>query len=188
MTHIYFVRHAHPNYQTHDDASRELSAKGKKDCAIVSEFFRDKTIDVVLSSPFKRAKDTVEATAKEHGLDIRYIDDFRERKISDDWIEDFETYCRRQWADFSYKLEGGESLQEVLDRNKAALTAVLKAYEGKSVVIGGHGTAISTLLYAYDSHFGRDGFQRVRRRMPWVVEFIFDGERFVSVQSHVYCE
>ena len=59
MTTIYFVRHAEPNYTNHDDILRELSEKGLKDRELVTDFFTDKQIDIVLSSPYKRAVDTV---------------------------------------------------------------------------------------------------------------------------------
>lgn len=41
MTTVYFVRHAQPNYENHDDMSRELSAKGLLDRALVTEFLSD---------------------------------------------------------------------------------------------------------------------------------------------------
>lgn len=68
MTTIYFIRHAEPNYDNHDDMTRELSEKGLKDRALVTEFLRDKEIDAVLSSPFKRAVDTVGEFAKQQGV------------------------------------------------------------------------------------------------------------------------
>ena len=36
MTHVYFVRHAEPNYENHDDSSRELSSKGLADRVLVT--------------------------------------------------------------------------------------------------------------------------------------------------------
>ena len=59
MTNIYFIRHAEPNYENHDDTLRELTAKGLKDRKLVTAFLSDKNIDVVISSPYKRAYDTV---------------------------------------------------------------------------------------------------------------------------------
>ncbi len=59
MTHVYFVRHAEPNYDNHDDEARELSEKGKKDTELVTKYLMDKMIDVVISSPYVRAVDTV---------------------------------------------------------------------------------------------------------------------------------
>ncbi len=52
MTTVYFVRHAKPNYNNHNDMLRELSSKGMEDRRLVTEFLADKHIDVVLSSPF----------------------------------------------------------------------------------------------------------------------------------------
>lgn len=57
-TEFYFVRHAKPNLDNHDDMTRELDEKGMIDRALVTKFLEDKQIEVVLSSPFKRAIDT----------------------------------------------------------------------------------------------------------------------------------
>lgn len=55
MTKVYFIRHAEPNYNNHNDALRELTSKGMEDRKRVTKFLDDKQIDVVLSSPYKRA-------------------------------------------------------------------------------------------------------------------------------------
>jgi len=81
MTTVYFIRHAEPNYDNHDDLSRELSKKGLEDRKRVTSFLLDKSIDIVLSSPYKRAMDTVSDFAQQKGLDITVIDGFRERKV-----------------------------------------------------------------------------------------------------------
>ena len=80
-TNVYFIRHAEPNYDNHDDMTRELSEKGLKDRVLVTEFLKDKQIDAVLSSPFKRAVDTVRDFAEKSGLEIEVVEDFRERRI-----------------------------------------------------------------------------------------------------------
>ncbi len=41
-TRVYFIRHAEPNYNNHDDMTRELSEKGLKDRVLVTEFLRDR--------------------------------------------------------------------------------------------------------------------------------------------------
>lgn len=38
MTTVYFVRHAEPNFQNHDDLTRELSARGLKDSTTINYF------------------------------------------------------------------------------------------------------------------------------------------------------
>ena len=184
MTNVYFIRHAEPNYDNHDDMTRELSEKGLKDRTLVTEFLQDKQIDAVLSSPFKRAVDTVGEFAKLQGMKIEIIEDFRERRIDNCWIEDFKGFCKKQWEDFSYKLSDGECLQDVQTRNIAALNGVLKRYEGKNLVVGSHGTALSTIINYYDNSFGHAQFEEIRGLMPWVVQFCFEGEACVAIRKY----
>lgn len=177
MTRVYFVRHAEPNYDNHDDNLRELSPRGMEDRKLVTAFLSDKAIDVVLSSPFKRAVDTVADFAEKNNLAINTIDDFRERKVDSCWIEDFTEFTKRQWSDFNYKLSDGECLSEVQDRNIAALSKVLEKYRGKNIVIGSHGTALSTIINYYDKSFGYEEFEKIKFVMPWIVEFVFGADR-----------
>ncbi len=183
MTHVYFVRHAEPNYDNHDDALRELSPKGLADRALVTEVLRDKGIAAVLSSPYRRAVDTVTPLADALGLPVELVDGFRERRI-DSWIEDFEAYSRRQWADFEYKRADGESLGEVERRNIAALEGVLARFSGKAVAAGAHGTALSTILHHFRPGFGYNDFQRIRPLMPWIVRLDFEGAECVGIETY----
>ncbi len=185
MTTVYFVRHAEPNYNNHNDALRELSSKGLEDRKLVTNFFADKRIDVALSSPFKRAIDTIKDFTDSFGLHIDIIDEFRERKVDSEWIEDFTSFSRKQWNDFSYKLSDGECLQEVQDRNVSALKLVLDKFRGKNIIIGSHGTALSTIIKFYDDSFGYDDFAKIKDKMPWIVEFVFDeNARLLAIRKH----
>ena len=183
MTTIYFVRHAQPNYDNHDDMLRELTAKGLEDRKLVTKFLSDKNVDVVLSSPFHRSVETVRHFADFKSLEIGIVEDFRERRIDSVWIEDFNGFCKKQWEDFSYKLSDGESLSEVQERNIAALNQVLETYAGKTIVVGSHGTALSTIVNYYDNSFGHAEFEKIRGLMPWVVEFNFDGAKCVGIKQ-----
>ncbi|WP_026498225.1 histidine phosphatase family protein [Butyrivibrio sp. WCD2001] len=174
MTKVFFVRHAEPNYDNHDDRIRELSPRGMEDRKKVTAFLADKNIDIVISSPFKRAVDTVQDFADKNGLTVEIVEDFRERKVDSGWIEDFASFSKKQWSNYSFKLSDGECLREVQDRNIAALDNVLKKYPGKNIVVGSHGTALSTIINYYDKSFGYDDFENIRFLMPWIVEFSFD--------------
>lgn len=184
MTTIYFVRHAEPNYNNHDDMNRELSAKGLADRKLVTEFLADKDINAVLSSPYKRAIDTVKDFAGSIGLDVITVSDFRERKVDSVWIEDFNSFCKRQWNDFDYKLSDGETLREVQQRNIAALEKVLDEYSGGNIVIGTHGTALSTVINYFDSGFGYEQFSEIKGLMPWIVRMDFDGKALIGIEKY----
>lgn len=174
MTKVFFVRHAEPNYNNHNDYLRELTPRGMADRKLVTTFLSDKQIDVVISSPFRRAVDTVADFAENNDLPIEINDAFRERKVDSCWIDNFSEFTKRQWSDFSYKLSDGECLKEVQDRNISALKGVLEKYPGKNIVIGSHGTALSTVINYFDRSFGYDDFEKIKNVMPWIVEFIFD--------------
>lgn len=183
MTSVYFVRHAEPNYENHDDMSRELTEKGLRDRELVTAYLLEQDIHAVLSSPYRRAVDTVGHFARRKGLPVALVDAFRERKVGSGWIEDFDGFCRRQWADFSYRLPEGESLGQVQRRNVDALGTVLRQYAGKNVAIGSHGTALSTLIRFYDPAFGYEDFRAIQHLMPWIVKFRFEGENLLELEK-----
>lgn len=182
-TEIYFIRHAEPNYNNHDDLTRELTPKGLVDRELITDYLSDKKIDIVLSSPYKRAIDTVKHFAEKYNMTIDQVVDFRERKIDSCWIEDFETFSKSQWSDFNYKLSDGECLNEVQRRNISALQNVLKTHIGKKIIIGSHGTALSTIINYYDNSFGYDDFVSIKSLMPWIVKFIFEGDTCISIEK-----
>lgn len=182
ITHVYFVRHAEPNFNNHDDKSRELTDKGLIDRVLVTDFLKDKMIDVVLSSPYKRAVDTVKDFADKYNLTVKTIYDFRERKVDSVWIDDFQAFTKQQWNDFTYKFSDGEALGEVQKRNISALNAVLLEYQNKNIVVGSHGTALSSIINYYDSSFGYKDFEQIRLLMPWVVKFIFNKTDCVGIE------
>lgn len=183
MTTVYFIRHAEPDYNNHDDHHRPLTARGLRERALATAYLWDKNIATVLSSPFVRAHDTVADFAVRKGLPVHTDADFRERTVSDEWITDWRPFTQNQWRDFDYKLTGGESLRETQSRNIAALHRVLDTYAGQNVVIGSHGTALSTVINFYDPTYGHDDFRSMAHKMPWTVKFVFDGTQCVSIEK-----
>lgn len=183
MTTVYLVRHAEPNNNNHDDELRELTEKGLEDRKLITEYLSDKSIDVVLSSPYRRAVDTVMDFANRYNIEIERIDGFRERKVDSEWIEDFIGFCKRQWADFNYKYTDGETLAEVQKRNILALKQVLEQFDNKNIVIGSHGTALSTIINYYDPTYGFEDFDKIRCLMPWIMKFTFVGKNLIDMES-----
>jgi 2,3-bisphosphoglycerate-dependent phosphoglycerate mutase len=181
-TYVYFVRHAEPDISIKDDLIRPLSKKGAADARKVTKALSDKKITAVYSSPYKRAVDTVRDFAESNGFDIIQINDFRERS-NGEWVEDFKTYSKNQWKDFDFKLSKGESLGEVQRRNITALFDVIKKNTGKSIAIGSHGTALSTIINYFDPSFGYDGFWGIIDKMPYIMCFEFDGMKLECMKE-----
>lgn len=175
MTNIYFIRHAQCDYNIKDDESPQLTPKGIQDSKLVTQYLQDKDIHHIFSSPYQRAVDTLQDFATTNNITIQEIDDFRERKISTTFIEDFESFSKAQWDDFGYKLQDGESLSEVQSRNIQAIESLLQQYPNQNIVIGTHGTALSTIINFYDNSFNYAQFQGIKKLMPYVVKMTFDG-------------
>ena len=184
MTKIYFVRHAQPEHAWEDDRSRPLTGEGKKDSAIVFEFLKDKHIDAFYSSPYKRSVDTIADSADFFGKDIITDEDLREREKGENGNN--HGMFHKRWADHNYHEEGGESIAMVQKRNMRALTEILRDNINKEVVVGTHGTALSTILNFYDKSFGCDDFLRIIDRMPYVIELDFEGDKLVGKVEHCY--
>jgi len=89
MTNLYFVRHAHSVYSP-DERNRPLSERGHQDAARVGELLEPEHIHVLLSSPYKRAVQTIEGLADRIGSGIILEEDFRERLLSEQPVDDFE--------------------------------------------------------------------------------------------------
>ena len=182
-TEIYFIRHCEPDYANRDDAARALTEKGMADRSIVTEYLADKDISLVASSPFRRAVDTVGQFAAARGMEILLVDDLRERKLTNAWVEDYEAFSRRQWEDFSYRLEDGECLASVQARCIAAIEALLRQYPGARIAVGFHGTALSTVLHYYDPSFGFEASWEMVDRMPWCAHLSFEGTDCAALET-----
>ena len=186
MTKIYFVRHAQPDYAWKEDRTRPLTEDGKNDSVIVLEFLKDKKVDVFYSSPYKRSMDTIADTAAFFGKDIITDERLRERETGAHG-NNHEMFQKR-WSDHDYHEDGGESIAMVQNRNMEALKKILSDNPDKGIVIGTHGTALSTILNFYDNGFGCNDFLRIIDWMPYIIELDFEGNKLIGKHEHCYVE
>lgn len=186
MTKVYFVRHAQPEHAWEDDRTRPLTQEGQEDSAMVLEFLKDKKIDKFYCSPYKRSMDTIVAAASYFEKEIITDERLREREKGPNGNN--HGMFQKRWADHDYHEEGGESIAMVQNRNMEALNEILSANQDNEIVIGTHGTALSTILNCYDSSFGCEDFLRMIDWMPYVVELDFEGDKFLSKQEHCYVQ
>lgn len=186
MTRVYFVRHAQPEHDHSDDRTRPLTKEGMEDAKIVLETLRDKEIKVFYCSPYKRSMDTIRETAMHYGVEILTDERLREREKGADGNN--HGMFQKRWENHDYHEEGGESIRMVQSRNIEALKDILTEHEGKNIVIGTHGTALSTIMNYYKPEFGCKDFLRIIDWMPYIVEMDFDGQKLVEISELAYIE
>lgn len=192
MTRIYFVRHAEPVHSHADDRTRPLTEAGMQDTALVLETLRDKHINVFYCSPYQRSMDTIRSAAQWYGLPIQTDERLRERQAGqggNQWNGlGNQSPLHKRWADFTWAEPGGETIGSVQARNVAALFDILEANPDKNIVIGTHGTALSSILNFFNPHFGVEDFLRIVDWMPYIIELDFDGQKLVGMQELAHIE
>ena len=76
-----------------------------------------------------------------------------------------------------------ESIADVKKRNVEALLDVLDKYEGHNIVIGTHGTALSTILDYLSPKYGYNDFIRLMDWRPNIIEVVFDSKNVISINE-----
>ncbi len=178
VTNVYLVRHAHSTY-TPDELGRPLSAKGYTDAERISDIIEYENIQVVISSPYKRAIQTVERIAKDIGKEIIIEKDFKERIISLKPIEDFNIAITKVWAEPTFSWEDGESNVIAQKRGIKALLKVLKTYEGKNIAVGTHGNMMVLIMNYFDRKYDFSFWKGLD--MPDVYKLTFDNANLKEV-------
>lgn len=186
MTKVYFVRHAQPEHSWEDDRTRPLTAEGKEDSKKVLAFLKDKNIGVFFCSPYKRSIDTIAETASYYGKDIITDERLRERQKGADGNN--HGMFHKRWSDLTYHEDGGESIMMVQQRNIEALKNILQNNNRKNIVIGTHGTALSSILNYFEKTYDCDSFLRIIDWMPYIIELDFNGEQLLDIKEHLYIQ
>ena len=194
MTRIIFVRHAQPVHSHTDDRTRPLTDEGLRDTQLVLDTLKDMQIDAFYCSPYKRSLDTIASTAEYFSMQITTDERLRERqsgkKGNGGVGVSFKDMINKRWSDKQWHEEGGESLSMVQERNIEAVKEIAAVNDGKTIVIGTHGTALSTIMNYYDPDFGAEDFFRIVDWMPYIVARVMENGALVSTteMAHIVKE
>ncbi|WHY79870.1 histidine phosphatase family protein [Neobacillus sp. WH10] len=151
LTSLYFVLHAHSTY-TPDELRRPLS--GQADAEKINRIFKKENIDYVISSPYKRAVQTVEGVIDFTGKEVIIENGFKERILSEVPVENFDLAITKVWEEPAFAWEGGESNIIAQKRGVEATLKVLEKYEGKNIVVGTHGNILVLIMNYFDKKYG----------------------------------
>ncbi len=148
MNNFYLVRHAESIWN--EDENRPLSGRGRRDAELVADILIGFPIDLILSSPYRRAKETIAPLAKRLNLIIQIEPNLRERCLSSEAIEDFYSAVEQAWADPTFAHPGGESNLAVQKRGLMIISWLQEEISTEHIVLSTHGNLLAVLLQHFD--------------------------------------
>ncbi|SIS37283.1 histidine phosphatase family protein [Salimicrobium flavidum] len=147
MERVLIIRHAEAEGQHRDSP---LSHRGlKKTSKLVEVLNEHHCCEVIFSSPFLRAIETIKPFAEQHELPIHTDERLKERILSETPLEDWEAFIEDSFHDRELKFGDGESSREAKERVTSFL-AELDSYTYPLVVT--HGELLVYIL----EYFGKD--------------------------------
>ncbi len=173
MTRIILVRHGQTPWNKDKifRGSRDipLNEQGREEARLAGEWLKGEAIQAAYCSPLSRARDTGEAIARHHGLevadlpglsDLCYVD-WEGLALSEVKVKYADLY--RQWESAPHRVRfpNGETLDGVKERALAAVAEALHRHPDQTVLLAAHRAVNKVLICAFigldNSHFWRIG-------------------------------
>ncbi len=176
---VLLIRHAEsiaPGISGFDEYTRPLTVKGMRDAQQLCDTLTSTRIDAAYSSPYLRARQTIEPIARARGLTIETVDDLRERLLSSGDLPDWRAHLKRSWEDFDYAPVGGETSREAQARVVRVLDMVASRHRAGTVILASHGNLIALALNAFRAGVDYAFWESIP--MPAVFTLIREGDRW----------
>ncbi|TMV50315.1 histidine phosphatase family protein [Paenibacillus mesophilus] len=185
-TYIYFVRHAKSLFvpSVDQERARGLTEQGKRDAAKVTDLLAEEGIDVLVSSPYARAVETIQGLADHLNKKIAVYEELRERPIAslayDIPEEMVQQAIEKSFTDADYCLTEGESTRMARERAMPIIQSLLSEHKGRNVVIGTHGNIMTIIMNGLDRDYGYGFWKQTTK--PDVYKLEFEEERLRKVE------
>ena len=158
---VYIVRHR----ETMENASNclvgrinsSLTEEGIRQAKQVRDYFKDKNIDLIISSTLDRCKQTAEIIS-DGKIEVRYTDKLLGRDHGEFTGAPRDSINYDEYWNYykNIKYERAESVKDLYDRAVKVLTDLKKDYDDKSIVVVTH-SGIIRVLYYYFNGIPEDG-------------------------------
>ncbi|MEI5908713.1 histidine phosphatase family protein [Bacillus spongiae] len=167
---IYLVRHCQAKGQSPNASLTPLGFEQSKE---LSGFLLQKEVDMIISSPYLRAVDSIKPFAEKVNVQIKEDKRLSERVLSSvnhpDWLQ----MLKESFTDLDLRYEGGESSDEAMSRAIKVITDVINS-PFKTTVLVTHGNLMALILKYFDSSFGFEEWRALSN--PDVYCLTFTGE------------
>lgn len=176
---IYIIRHCKAEGQAPEAALTEI---GLQQALKLAQFLSGKKIERVISSPFKRAVQTVTPYINQENKQLVIDDRLTERVLSTTYFHDWLEKLEETYVNLDLKYEGGESSREAMARILNVIDDIINS-EFNNVAIVTHGGIMSLLLHHYDSSFGFAGWRNISNPDVYLLKITESGAQFQRVWS-----
>jgi 2,3-bisphosphoglycerate-dependent phosphoglycerate mutase len=167
---LYLIRHAHADWEP--DENRSLSTRGSRGAVRVTELLAALPIEDIVSSPYRRAVQTVAALAVDLDMEIQVEDRFKERTLGDYSSASFEEAVGRTWQDFEFSWPGGESNLAAQRRAIVALEELIGAGSANHCVLATHGNLLALILNYFDPRVGYQFWSKLTMPDVYYLEIV----------------
>jgi 2,3-bisphosphoglycerate-dependent phosphoglycerate mutase len=154
---IYLIRHCEAEGQP---SEAKLTGRGLKQALELSGFLSDRKIDRIISSPYKRAIQSIQPLARRLTIEIETDELLIERVLSTKNLSDWVEKLKATFDDLELKFEGGESSHDAMKRTVEVVEEVFNS-ESENTIIVTHGNLLSLLLKYYKKDFGFEDWQNL---------------------------
>ena len=180
MGRLLLVRHCQAAW-SEDNEARPLSELGQEQARVLATRLREWPVDCIISSPYRRAIDTITPFADASSLEIGLDDRLRERKgpfLPD--ARDHIATTEACFADHSLRLAGAETGFEAQERGWAVIEAALQSAQVLPVLVT-HGQLLSFTLARVDGTTGLERWRRMTTPDVFLIESLEAGCRVERV-------
>ena len=151
-----------------------MTARGSRQADALSEFLTGRRVDYVVSSPYLRARQSIEPFAAAAGLTVNLDPRLSERTLFESPVDHWKDIVRDSFEDLDLHAPGGESAREVLKRAWPCLNELLDSGRRLPVVVT-HGNLLSLVLSSLDRSFGYSGWEGLSNPDVFMLERMMDG-------------
>tara|TARA_S200000501_G_scaffold259970_1_gene243986 strand:- start:56 stop:658 length:603 start_codon:yes stop_codon:yes gene_type:complete len=163
---LYLIRHGKAAMEG-SDRERVLDSDGiiqaTSLCKKIKTQFQDQKIRII-SSPFKRAMQTIEKLSQDMAADIEKSQSLEEINIGKDQNLSKHQIIEKMWSDKNFKVQNGSSQSEHIDKIKDELNQILDDFykNDYNLILISHGNSIGIILkYFLDTDFTFNDWKKI---------------------------
>jgi broad specificity phosphatase PhoE len=189
---VILVRHAEaipvgsPGWEDRED-ERPLSPEGLRAAIELAEELEPYGLTALYSSPYPRARQTIEPLAARRGLGITELSDLRERRLTPVSREDWRVVLEQGWSDPEFTVPGGETSRAAQRRGLGILDLLrVRHPDGGRLLVATHGNLLSLILQAFEP--GVDFAFHLAMPFPALYHLEHDGIGWRVMGGHGFVE